>query len=259
MREQQLRAATSFFDNNNKYNTWLGLPQPTTKKRVAYQLDQIFIPRNQLCYTTDIKRKFDGATSDHAALSIHFQLPNGPLLKKKTPKEDAPPVQKTDNNILRNKQLQNFKNKVDEFFNNLSPEESLLLSPSDILDNFEKHIYQAAYDLAASECRKRPDWFTESEETLLEAIQDRNAAFKCFVKHPSETTRQNLREARHRLLRIKRIAKRKWQFEYASKCQKSDFCLKPKDAWNMVFKLMEGFTSHHKKYMPKNFKSKNGV
>ena len=36
-------------------------------------------------------------------------------------------------------------------------------------------------------------------------------------------------------------------------------CLKPKDAWNMVFKIMEGFTSHHKKYMPKNFKSKNGI
>ena len=41
--------------------------------------------------------------------------------------------------------------------------------------------------------------------------------------------------------------------------KKSEFCLKPKDAWNMVFKLMVGFTSHHRKYMPKNFKSKNGV
>ena len=79
MWEHQLQAATSFFDNNNKYNTWLGLPQPTTKKRIVYQLDHIFIPKNQLCYTTDTKRKLDGAISDHAAMYIQFELPNGPL------------------------------------------------------------------------------------------------------------------------------------------------------------------------------------
>ena len=41
--------------------------------------------------------------------------------------------------------------------------------------------------------------------------------------------------------------------------QKKDFCLKPKEAWDMVFKIIEGFTSHHKKHLPKNFKSKTGV
>jgi hypothetical protein len=83
MREFQLRAASSFFDNNNKYNTWLAPPQAPTEKRKAYQLDQIFIPKSQLCQTTNVKRKFDGASSDHAALSIDFHLLNGPLLKNK--------------------------------------------------------------------------------------------------------------------------------------------------------------------------------
>jgi hypothetical protein len=83
MREFQLRAASSFFDDNNKYNTWLAPPQAPTEKRKAYQLDQIFIPKSQLCQTTNVKRKFDGASSDHAALSIDFHLLKGPLLKNK--------------------------------------------------------------------------------------------------------------------------------------------------------------------------------
>jgi len=33
MPEFQLRAAGSFFDNNNKYNTWLAPPQAPTEKR----------------------------------------------------------------------------------------------------------------------------------------------------------------------------------------------------------------------------------
>ncbi len=41
--------------------------------------------------------------------------------------------------------------------------------------------------------------------------------------------------------------------------QKSDFAVNPKEAWSMIFKLMEGFQKHHKVYMPKTFKFKNGI
>ena len=84
MREFQLRAATSFFDNNNKYNTWLAPPHPSSGKRRAYQLDQIFIQKHQLRHTTNAKRKFDGVASDHAALFIEFHLPK--IIKKKKKK-----------------------------------------------------------------------------------------------------------------------------------------------------------------------------
>ena len=92
MREHQLRAAATFFDNNNKYNTWLAPPHPSTGKRHAYQLDHIFIPKYQLCHTKNIKRRFNGATSDHAALFIDFELSSIPLLKKKAEKNDPPPA-----------------------------------------------------------------------------------------------------------------------------------------------------------------------
>ena len=88
MREFQLRATATFFDNNNKYNTWLAPPHPVTGKRRAYQLDQIFIPKHQLRYTTNVKRRFDGVTSDHAALFIEFHLPKTIKKKKKTPKKN---------------------------------------------------------------------------------------------------------------------------------------------------------------------------
>ena len=79
------------------------------------------------------------------------------------------------------------------------------------------------------------------------------------MKHPTEENHLNLKQIRHTLLREKTRAKRRWQFEFASKCKKNDFCLKPKEAWSMVFKLMEGFTKLHRMYRPTNFKYKNGI
>ena len=231
MREFQLRAASSFFDNNNKYNTWLAPPQAPTEKRKAYQLDQIFIPKSQLCQTTNVKRKFDGASSDHAALSIDFHLLNGPLLKNKgetksTEKKNENKTPKIDNNILRNKEVKNFQKKVDEFFDNLN-ELSIFSTPSELIDDFEEHIKSAALEVAPAEVRHRPDWFTEAEEILMNCIDTRNQAFKKHMKHPSTENHQALKQARHALLREKRKAKRQWQFEYANKCKKSDFCLSP--------------------------------
>mmetsp|Transcript_18353 Transcript_18353/g.26078 ORF Transcript_18353/g.26078 Transcript_18353/m.26078 type:complete len:120 (-) Transcript_18353:72-431(-) len=113
MREHQLRAEATFFDNNNKYNTWLAPPHPSTGKRQAYQLDHIFIRKYQLCHTKNIKRRFNGATSDHAALFIDFELSSMPLLKKKAEKDNnpRPPVQKINNKVLRGRELPTFKKK----------------------------------------------------------------------------------------------------------------------------------------------------
>ena len=41
--------------------------------------------------------------------------------------------------------------------------------------------------------------------------------------------------------------------------QKQDFILNLTEAWNMVFKLMDGFQKHHKNILPRNFKSKAGI
>jgi hypothetical protein len=260
MREYQLRAASTFFNNNNKYNTWLAPPQSSTEKRKAYQLDQIFIPKSQLCQTTNVNRKFDGTTSDHAALLIEFHLLSGPLLKKKetTENKNNHKIQKIDNNILRNKEIKNFQRKVDEFFDNLN-EFSIFSTPSELIEEFKEHITTAALEVAPAQQRHRPDWFTDAEETLMKCIEARNEAFKKRMKHPTEENHQTLKQARHNLLQEKRRAKQQWQFEYASKCKKKDFCLKPKEAWKMVCNLMDGFTKHHRIYLPTNFKHKNGI
>jgi hypothetical protein len=93
----------------------------------------------------------------------------------------------------------------------------------------------------------------------MDLIKARNVAYEVFVNNPSDDNQHKLKEARHALLRSKRKAKRKWQLEFAMKCQNLDFKINPKDAWKMVFKLMEGFQSHHKTYIPKNFKNKSGI
>ena len=86
-------------------------------------------------------------------------------------------MKKIDNNALRNKHVGLFKTKVDEYFDNLS-ETSIFSTPSELLENFEEHITAAALDVAASEVKSRPDWFTEAEEELLNLIEKRNDAFK---------------------------------------------------------------------------------
>ena len=51
--------------------------------------------------------------------------------------------------------------------------------------------------------KKRPDWFSESEQNLLE----RNQAFKLRMKQPSIQNQNHLRETRRELLHQKRTAK----------------------------------------------------
>jgi len=41
-------------------------------------------------------------------------------------------------------------------------------------------------------------------------------------------------------------------------CQREQFKDEPKATWNIVFKIIEGFNTHHKKYSPKNFSNSKG-
>jgi hypothetical protein len=111
MREFDLRAARTFFNNNRKYNTWLGLPNTATKKRQMYQLDHIFIPKLQLCHTTNVKHRFDGAPSYQAALSNDFYFLTSPLLRKKEPHNQTSPPKRINNYALCDKELSKFYRK----------------------------------------------------------------------------------------------------------------------------------------------------
>jgi hypothetical protein len=85
LREHNLQATSTFFDKNNKYNTWICPSNATTNKRTAHLLDHFFTPRNQLHSIIGVKRKFNGPTSDHAAIQITLKLPSGIAKRKATP------------------------------------------------------------------------------------------------------------------------------------------------------------------------------
>ncbi len=89
---------------------------------------------------------------------------------------------------------------MNDFFTNLSAECAIYLPPSELIDNFEKHIMSAAMELALSDNRKWPDWFSEAEDLLLDLIDNRNTAYKVLMKNPSETNHQKLKTARKYLL-----------------------------------------------------------
>jgi hypothetical protein len=56
----------------------------------------------------------------------------------------------------------------------------------------------------------------------------------------------------------KKKAKRNWPWVYTEKCQHRNFQENPKHAWKMVFKMIEGFQSHHKSFVPEMFKNSKG-
>jgi hypothetical protein len=116
--------------------------------------------------------------------------------------------------------------------------------PSEWLDNLENHIVKKVNEVANTEVKMRPDWFSESEYVLINLINKRNQVFKMFIKQLSEPKHQIPREARHQKLREKRKAKRQWPFTYAKRCKKADFAINLKEASSMVFKLMDGFQKH---------------
>jgi alpha-galactosidase/6-phospho-beta-glucosidase family protein len=110
---------------------------------------------------------------------------------------------------------------VNEFFTSPSYfEKATLLTPSELLNEFEAHVVEKAGEVAADEQRVRPDWFTEAEHLLVDLIDKRNEAYKNFMKRPSEENHIKLREVRHNLLREKRKAQRSWQHTFALNCQK---------------------------------------
>ena len=89
-----------------------------------------------------------------------------------------------------------FLKKVEEYFTNPSSESATLLSPSELLEDFEKHIVQSATEVATTETKRRADWFTEAEQLLLDLISKRNEAFKLAMKKTSQENQQKPKETR---------------------------------------------------------------
>jgi hypothetical protein len=209
----------------------------------------------------DVKRKLDCVDSDHATLSIEFQLANKTLLfkatkelRKTTPKE----LTKIDNFLLRNTQRENFQKKVTKFFQNMDISTAISSSNDELLHLFEKHTVDAAKEVAGKNLTPKPDWFSASEHSLMTLISKRNTALKKFMKKGDPQSKNSLKIARRDLLTEKRRAKRNWQTEFAKSCLQKNFCASPKEAWKMVKQLMGGFQKHHKPFTQKLFKNHKG-
>ena len=255
--QHQLRAASTFFESH-KHDTWI---HPATKEK--YQLDHFLIKRNHLQFVTNVKCKSDGIPSDHSALKINLRFLNSKWLPHKHRNKIAERKMKIDNAILRASRNKAFKEKIVDFINSIREENEDNATPSDLtptetLSMFEDFVVKTAKETAESEVKTRPDWFTQSEQTLLKHIKLRNHAHKNYTNLANNENHQKLRQARANLQRVKRKAKRTWQNYLAAKCQRENFKDDPKAAWDIIFEIIEGFNAHHHKYNPKNFANARG-
>jgi hypothetical protein len=60
----------------------------------------------------------------------------------------------------------------------MTVETALYATPSDSLDDLEEHTVNTASESALKERNNHPDWFTESEDTLISPINSSNESYK---------------------------------------------------------------------------------
>jgi hypothetical protein len=68
------------------------------------------------------------------------------------------------------------------FLNSIDLEEAMKADPSGLMDKFHNNIQEMAEEVANQPIKHCPDWFTESEASLLNCIMERNQAFKTHTK-----------------------------------------------------------------------------
>jgi len=154
-----------------------------------------------------------------------------------------------------------FKEKIVVYINSIEANEvesMTTLSPSETLSKFESFVVNCAKEVAETEIKTHPDWFTQSKKSMFYHNKIWNCDYKQHLISNTEENHSKLKSTHSTLQCIKRQAKRKWQSFLADCCQRKEFKDDPKAIWNIVFKIIEGFNAHHKKYSPKTFSNSKG-
>ena len=92
---------------------------------------------------------------------------------------------RVNNHVLRAARGRAFKEKIAEYINSIKEEnlnEISEITPSEAHSKFEEFVVSTAQGVAEREVKNRPDWFTQSEEILLQHINLRNKAHKVYLR-----------------------------------------------------------------------------
>jgi exonuclease III len=246
-----LRANSTDFVHQ-EYTTWTSF---NPKNPLSYQIDHIFSPNTLRRFVMNCSVSKFHAESDHAAvlLKLRFYFPKNfkkimnklNLNKsiKQTIKHDWRKLV-TDNNIK-----DTFKKEVDTLIGNNNEVKDI--------KQFHDIILEAADNTIPLQQRLRTDWFHRSRDQLMIAIRNRNNAYTDLKKHPHSTEKMIfLRQMRKNLKDNIKQAKNLWLEEYAEYTTKKNFTTNPKEAWDSIKKIQEGFEGHHTKKTYMRMKTK---
>jgi len=118
----------------------------------------------------------------------------------------------------------------------------MALWPSEAQLNFKSFIVKLAKEVAEREIHNRPNWFTQSEKTLLHHLS--------LCNKPTNSLSTGTNKSSHKL----KITQANLQ--KVKRCQNKHFKDDMKAAWDIVFQIIEGFDSHHSNYNPESFANK---
>ena len=240
-----LCAPTTFFQKTPRGNhayahdTWRhpGSRQP-------HQIDHFFIRRKDLRSVLDAGPVNWGVDSDHRAIVMRFRI------LRTIVRPPAPKV-KVDREKLQDKDTADaFRAATARHRERLVGERggSGEVTASDKRDVLEEAIRAASEEtLGADKGRRRPGWFVASEERLMAAIAERNAAQERFNATfiPTAEAKAELVKARKAVRRAVEEAKEAWTMKLVGEInyrQSADDRreLAPKEVWQVIRALQKG-------------------
>jgi len=133
----------------------------------------------------------------------------------------------------------------------------ITLSPSEAIPKLDSFIVNWAKEVAETEIKTHPNWFTIQEindaphQTLKPCVQ--TIPNLKYWREPLQIQKLTLSPTKN-----KETSKEKMASFLVNHCQREQFKDEPKATWNIVFKIIEGFNTHHKKYCKKKQLGKLG-
>jgi len=238
IRNNDLKIANTFF-RAKEYNTFKSFNRTGS----LHQIDHVFV-------TKDLMEYIDGCSVDNVVATSSDHSAIKTIIRLRAPKKAQKLRKKADWHKL-------MKEEVKEAFN---------VELNNIVDNcvdlsyeeFNNYIKDAANKVVREEVDDNRGWFEFSSDLLRPLIDRRNSLLaRARVIHGcDEDLKQQCRDAKNDLKDAIAVAKGRWIEHLVSKI--SQIKLNPKEAWDNIKLLSNGFVGHHVVKKSLKFRNKDG-
>ena len=227
-----LCSASSFFKHHQHW-TWI-----TIKDRMPLQLDYALMlqrdfKRVKKCIVLDW-----GVNSDHRA--VYSELKLIARMPRRKGSLGTRPTKRPDWRKLKQcgKTWMEYNEKISEGFATIDD------SDPDAISRIYDAIHEASQILPPRPPKEKA-WFATNEKELLKLLHEQNAARHKMMMDKTDESAERFKECRRIARKAIKTAKMDWIQQEVDLLHKMN--MNPVSAWEAMYRLIAGFTGHHKK------------